>query len=70
MYIEIKEIKEDGSSYLLYVMDSNGQPISAKLTDADKLMTVVKEYSSKYMGNNPITVNNIISFKNYKSYGK
>lgn len=48
MKIVIKEIKQDASTLLVYVMDQNNNPIECHMIDHSEEQTTVNKLSEKY----------------------
>ena len=44
MEIQIKEIKKDGSEFIIYLLDDNGNPLFCDIVNYDNKIDKLKEY--------------------------
>lgn len=73
MKIVVKEIKKDGSESIIYLMDDNGNPLSADIVGEDKKeltinRLILENFTSNNWVNNKINVNEVVEEITYDEY--
>ena len=75
MKIISKDIKEDGSQSIVYLVDSNEKPLKAEIVDADRKKILINELLSEYftpedwVNNKEDLLNNVVemTYEEYKN---